>query len=333
MSKKLLTPKSLTDTIVRIGLFVAILCLFSNTTNAQSVFEDRQKENIIKNEIASQTTWDYKYIKDKPSKTGIKTSYIRYDQAGNIIESVTYKMQDTLAYETYKYNKLGKRTDYTKKKGVVVAYQKTSNYNEMGDLVKESGFDGAYNFQNNFEYLENGNLKHITYTLDKKLTEKRVFQHEGDMTTISIQNPSGVVMSYISLKHDSKDNVVEEVALDAQKKPVEKKLFVYNNDNKVVSEVKYRGDNFLYKLTYLYNDKGNLVTVDEENPEEGKYSKKQYLFDQSGNLTSMRWRRNAKEDFSERNYQYDNRNICQQYETYYPATKFRILTKLTYDNF
>ncbi|MBN1181793.1 MAG: hypothetical protein JXB49_05850, partial [Bacteroidales bacterium] len=268
----------------------------------------------------------------KPSKTGIKTSFIRFNQTGNVIESVTYKMQDTLAYETYKYNKQGKRTDYTKKRGVVVAYQKTSYYNELGDLIKELGFDGTYSFHNNYEYFENGKLKQITYTLDKKLTEKRLFQHEGVMTTISIQNPSGAIISYISLKHDSKDNVVEEIAMDTQKKPVEKKLFVYNSNNKVVSEVKYRGDNFIYKLTYLYNDKGDLVTVDEENPEEGKYSKKQFLYDPAGNLTTMKWRRNSKEDFSERNYQYDGKNLCTQYETYYPATKFRVLTKLTYEN-
>ena len=311
---------------------ILLITTYSNLIIAQSVFEDKQKEAIVKNKITSQTTWDYNYIKNKLSKSGVKTSFIRYNQEGNTIESVTYKMKDTLAYETYKYNTEGKRTDYTKKKGLKIAYRKTSEYNEKGNLVKEEGFDGTFNFENKYSYFPDGKLKKIEYYVSDKLNEERNFEHTGDLTMITVTNASGAVQSYISLKHDNNGNVTEEIVYDAQKNPLEKKLMVYNIDNQVVSEVKYRGDNFSYKQTYLYNNKGNLVNIDEENKEEGRFSKKQFGYDENGNLISMKWRRNAKEDFSERNYQYDEKNLCTQYETYYPGTKFRVLTKLTYED-
>ncbi len=326
--------KFLSETIHLKCLIGLLLIIFASAklVNAQSVFEDKQKEAIVKNNITSQTTWDYNYIKDKPSKSGVKTSYIRYNQLGNTIESITYKMKDTLAYEIYKYNTEGKRTDYTKKRGIKIAYRKTSEYDENGKLIKEEGFDGTFNFENRYEYFSTGKLKQISYYVSDKLTEQRNFEHTGDLTMITVTNTSGGVQSYISLKYDTNGNVIEEINYNSKKNPLEKKILVYNNDNHVVSEVKYRGDNFSYKQTYLYNTKGDLVNIDEENTEEGRFSKKQFGYDQSGNLISMKWRRNEKEDFSERNYQYDDRNLCTQYDTYYPSTKFRVLTKLTYED-
>ena len=300
-------------------------------TNAQNIFEEKQKKVIIKNNIFSLTTWDYYYTNGKPSKNGIKTSFNKYDNFGNIIELITYKLKDTAAYETFKYNNEGKRTDYIKRKGVKIAYQKTSRFDDIGKLIQENGFDGASDFQNDYTYDNDGKLEQITYMLDKITHEKRVFNHEGNITGITVYNSADEITSYLSLKYDEHDNVVEEVVYNTDKIPTEKKLYVYDNDNNVISEVKYRGDNFYYKLTYLYNSNGELINIDEENPNEGRYQKKQYFYDDNNNLVEMRWRRNAGEDFSLRTYQYDEDNICFQYETFYPVTEFRILTKLNYE--
>lgn len=305
--------------------------IFTISSNAQNIFEEQQKKIIIKNDILSLTTWDYNYIKDKLSRSGVKTSFNKFDHAGNIIESITYKLKDTLALETFKYNEEGKRTDYLKKKGVRIAYQKSSRYDDNGHLTSESGFNGSSDFRNDYEYSADGKLSQITYMIDKNLNEKRVFTHEDIMTEITVYNADEAVVSYLSLKHDASGNVIEEIVYDRDKKPTDKKIYVYNNDNRVISEVKYRGDNFYYKLTYLYNSKGDLTNLDEENPNEGRYQKKLFSYDENGNLTEMKWRRNAKEDFSTRTYQYDKNDICEQYETYYPSTKFRVLTRLNYE--
>lgn len=300
-------------------------------TNAQNIFEEKQKKVITNNNVFSLTTWDYYYTNGKPSKNGIKTSFNKYDHFGNITELITYKLKDTAAYETFKYNDEGKRIDYIKRKGVKVAYQKTSMYDDDGKLIQEIGFDGASDFQNEYTYNNDGQLEQITYTLDKSIHEKRVFNHQGNITNITVYNSADEITSYLSLKNDEHDNVVEEVVYNTNKIQTEKKLFVYDSDNNVISEVKYRGDKFYYKLTYLYNSKSELINIDEENSNEGRYQKKQYFYDDKNNLVEMRWRRNAGEDFSLRTYQYDEDNICSQYETFYPVTRFRVLTKLNYE--
>ncbi len=310
-------------------LFLLLILPFKS--GAQNIFEEKQKKVVTTNHIFSLTTWDYNYTNGKPSKSGIKTSYNKFDQTGNVIELITYKLKDTVAHETFEYNNEGKRTDYVKRKGVKIAYQKTSRYNDDGKLVQEIGFDGVSDFQNDYVYNMDKKLEQITYILENRINEKRVFEHEGNTTNITVYNNGDEIISYLTLKYDENDNVVQEVAYNTDKIPIEKKLYVYNNDNKVISEVKYRGENFYYKLTYLYNSKGELTNIDEENPNEGRYLKKQFFYDEDENLMEMRWRRNAGEDFSVRTYQYDNDNICSQYDTYYPITKFRVLTKLNYE--
>ena len=96
-----------------VGVFIVVFA-----AKGQPVFEEQQKMKVIANNVISQTTWDHNFIKGKYSKKGTKTSYTKYDKKGNIIETVTYKLQDILSHEKYKYDKEGKRTDYIKKRGV-----------------------------------------------------------------------------------------------------------------------------------------------------------------------------------------------------------------------
>ncbi len=314
--------------LIIVGVFTTLFTV----VKSQPVFEDQQKEKVIAHNIVSQTTWDHNFEDGKFSKKGIKTSYIKYDKKGNIIETVTYKLQDILSHEEYKYNNEGKRTDYIKKRGVVIAYQKSSKYDENGNLTREYGFDGSSKFNNTYEYGNNNKLKQISYFIEDKLKEKRVFEHEGNISNITVYNSSGTALSYVKLRYDKNENVIEETVYDNNKNLVEKKLYVHNSDNKVISEVKYRGEEFYYKLTFLYNSNGDLTNIDEENPNEGRFLKKKFSYDGKDNLTEMLWRRDSNDKFSSRTYTYDNEGICIQYETYYPQTKFRVLTKLTYES-
>lgn len=325
---------SLPDVIVKRFISGLILIVTVNVFSfGQPVFEDKQKETVIGNGIESVTTWDYYYTNNKLDKTGQRTSYTKFDKKGNIIETITYKSRDTLAHETFKYNREGKRTDYMKKKGLKIAYQKSSTYDNDGNLTLEAGFDGSSPFRNEYDYENNGKLKQIRYYLDNHLKEKRDFKNDGNLTEIAVYNSSNSVISYLSLKYDDNGNVVEEITYNLEKVPLEKKLYVYNSNNKVISEVKYRGDAFYYKLTYLYNSQNDLTNIDEENPNERRFLKKQFTYDPKGNLLEMTWRRNSKEAFSSRTYTYDEKNNCTQYETFYPGTNFKVLTKLTYDTY
>jgi hypothetical protein len=307
--------------------------IFFSQVLSQPIFETKNKQIIIKQNVRSQTNWDYNFIKDKPSSKGNKTSYTRYNSRGDIVEFVTYKLKDTLIYETYEYNTEGYRVDYTKHKGGKknISYRKISEYDDNGNLILEQGFDGSEKFKNTYEYNDNGKLKEINYYIDNTLNEKRIFKHDSNITDVAIYNSANKITSYMSLKYDGKGNLIEETQFDVNKNPIENRIFVYNNELKVISEVKYREGNFFYKLTYLYDSAGELINIDEENLEHSRFIKKNFKYDDKGFLIEMNWRRKPVEEFNTRNYAYNNEGLCTQVLTYYPSTKFKVLTKYEYE--
>jgi hypothetical protein len=300
---------------------------------SQPIFETKNKEVIVKQKVESQTNWDYNFNKGKPSPKGILTSYTRYNSRGDIEEYVTYKMKDTLTYETFDYDQQGKRIDYTKHKGGKknISYQKISKYDDKGNLISENGFDGTEKFRNNYHYNDQGKLSDINYYIENTLSEKRIFQYNGDTAQVTILNSSDIVTSYMSLKYDDNGNMLEETIYDANKNLLETRIFVYNSESKVISEVKYLQGNFSYKLAYLYDTRGELINIDEENLENSRYIKKNFKYNDNGFLIEMNWRRKPDEDFNKRNYTYDGNGLCTQVLTYYPSTDFKILTKYEYE--
>jgi len=311
-----------------------ILVLFlSQRLLSQPVFETKNKEVIIKQKVESQTSWDYNFVKNKSSQKGNLTSYTKYNERGDIVEFVTYKLKDTLTYETYEYNQQGNRTDYTKHKGgrKNISYQKISRYDDKGNLISEYGFDGTEKFKNTYLYNDQGKLAEINYYIENALNEKRVFKYDGNTTEVTVINSANIITSYMSLDYDTKGNILEETIYDADRSPLENRIFVYNNESKVISEVKYRLGNFYYKLTYLYDFSGELINIDEENLENNRYIKKNFKYNDKGYLIEMNWRRKPDEEFNTRNYAYNERGLCTQVLTYYPSTKFKVLTKYEYE--
>ena len=314
-----------------VGIIMSLF--FSLQLLSQPVFETKNKEVIIRHKVKSQTNWDYNFVKNKPSSKGDMTSYTRFNSRGDIVEFVTYKLKDTLTYETYEYDQQGKRTDYTKHKGGRrnISYQKISRYDDNGNLILEQGFDGAEKFKNAYLYNDKGKLSEINYYIENTLNEKRVFKQDGNTTEVTVLNSANIVTSYISLKYDSKGNLLEETIFDSNRNTVENRIFVYNNESKVISEVKYRLGEFYYKLTYLYDSSGELINIDEENQENSRFIKKNFRYDDKGFLIEMSWRRKPEEEFSTRNYIYNDKGLCMQVLTYYPSTNFKILTKHEYE--
>ncbi len=95
--------------------------------------------------------------------------------------------------------------------------------------------------------------------------------------------------------------------------------------------MKYRLDKFYYKITYKYDSRGNIIEINEENPNDGSYVKKTYKYNSNGNLTEFSWRRRPSDDFSTKTFTYNSKNICTGVVTYYPGTKFKVLTRYTYE--
>jgi hypothetical protein len=321
--------------MMRIIICISLLIAYLLQGFGQPIFETKYKQTIVQLRIKSQTNFDYNYVKNKLSSKGVKTSYTEYNANGDIVKFITYKLKDTLTLEEYTYDETGKRIDYTKHKGSSknIAYQKISKYNKEGKLIQEHGFDGSERFKNSYKYNSDNKLKEINYFLDNELNEKRTFIHDGDITEVKVYNALKQITSYMTLKYNSKRDIIEEIVYDANRNPLEKKLYVYNNESKVVSEVKYRLEQFYYKLTYLYDSKSNLINIDEESINNKRYVKKSFGYDSSGNLIEMKWRRKPGEEFNQRNYSYDTKGLCTLVITFYPSTNFKVLTKYEYEFF
>jgi hypothetical protein len=301
---------------------------------AQPGLDKKNTETIIQNKIKSRTQYDDSYIDGKQISKNTRTSYIKYNKFGNVVEQITYKSKDTLTLEVYEYNSIGNRIEYTKHSGgsFIIAYKKLSTYDKNNNLILEAGYNGTENFKNVYEYDNKDRLIKIEYYLGgNQLDEKRTFINVGKKTTVNVYNAAGSLTSKIGLTHDKNDNLIEELSYGQNNQVLEKKNYTYNADNNLVEEIKYRLDKFYYKITYKYDNRDNIIEINEENPNEGSYVKKTYKYDSKGNLTEFSWRRRPSDDFSTKTFTYNSKNICTGVVTYYPGTKFKVLTRYTYE--
>jgi hypothetical protein len=315
---------------MRLLLIITCCYLFTHTF-AQSPDELKNKENIASNKVKTQISCDYKYIGDKPDKNGVKTSVKAFSTTGDIIQVNALNSSGAVLHtEKYSYDSRGNKTEYTRKSGDN-SYQKKYIYNEKNLLTEESGFDGVENFRNLYAYNAQGDMTEIRYMKNSALQEKRVFNKDGVTTNVSVFNKAGTLSSRLVLIYDSRGNLIEESIYGINQNPIEKKTYNYDEKKKLKEEARYKLNKIAIRNTYNYNTSGALVEITEEGPNAAKFVKKSMSFDTRGNLIEIKWRRNGSEDFNRIAYQYDERGLCISADTFYPATKYRVMTKYSYE--
>ena len=309
-----------------LALLLVISPAFSQTTDDLKI-----REAIARNKVKSQINWDYKYVKDKPEKTGVKTSVTLYSVNGDILQVNALNPKGAVLHtEKYTYDSKGNKTEYNRTSGEN-SYQKKYIYNDKNQLIEENGFDGVENFRNLYTYNVKGDMSEIRYMKKTILQEKRVFVKENTSTQVSVYNSAGALTSRLVLKYDSKENLVEEAVYGMNQSALEKKTYHYDDKRNLKEEARYKMDKITLKTTYNYNASGALLEIQEEAPGVPRYIKKSLTYDTKGNLLEIKWRRKGTEEFNSIAYQYDERGLCISADTYYPATKYRVLTKYTYE--
>jgi hypothetical protein len=312
------------------SLILALLLVISQSYS-QNTDDLKIREAIARNKVKNQINWDYKYIKDKPEKTGVKTSVTMYSVNGDISQVNAFNPKGAILHtEKYAYDSKGNKTEYIRTSGEN-SYQKKYIYNDKNQLTEESGFDGVENFRNLYTYNAKGEMSEIRYMKKTVLQEKRVFVKENTSTRVSVYNSAGALTSRLVLTYDSKGNLVEEAVYGMNQSELEKKTYHYDDKKNLKEEARYKLDKITLKTTYNYNASGALLEIQEEAPGVPRYSKKSLTYDTNGNLIEIKWRRKGTEEFNRITYQYDNRGLCTSADTYYPATKYRVLTKYTYE--
>jgi len=310
-------------------LFIFLYCI-SCTIYSQST-EEREKKIIIRNNIKTKIQWDFSFDKAIQSEQGKKISVTTYSKSGDIMEENTLDNKgQVIGWEKYQYNDKGDRMFYERVNGVN-KYNKTFQYDARNNVVQESGFNGAENFKNNITYDPKGKPVQIIYSINDHLDEKRLYEYIGTVSIISIYKIGNVLSSKLKLVYDEKGNIIEETMYSMDNKELEKKILSYDNASRQIAEEKIKGGIFFYKLTNTYNFKGDILTVSEENTTDKKFVKKSYDYDVNENLIEYKWRRNPNDEFNVKTYTYDSKGMCQTEHTYYPATKFELLTKYEYE--
>lgn len=314
-------------------LFIIAGILILATGKAQNPDEPKNKENIAANKVKNQISWDYKYINDKPDKNGVKTSVTTYSSKGDVIQVNALNPAGAVLHsESYAYDGRGNKTEYTRKSGDN-SYQKKYVYNAKNLVTEESGFDGVENFRNIYTYDDEGNMTEIRYMKNTILQEKRVFVKDGVTTNVSVYNKLGTLTSKLVLIYDGRGNLVEESIYGLNSNPLEKKTYNYDDKKKLKEEARYKLNKITVRNTYNYTAAGKLTEITEESPGTQKFVKKSISYDARGNITDIKWRRNSTEEFNRITYQYDDSGLCTSAETYYPATKYRVLTKYVYERY
>jgi hypothetical protein len=140
-----------------------------------------------------------------------------------------------------------------------------------------------------------------------------------------------VLLSKLVLRYDERKNLIEESVYGINQSELEKKTYNYDDNKKLTEEAKYKLDKVTLKTCYTYNAKGDLVEISEENPGVAKFIKKSYTYDNMDNLKDISWRRKGNEEFNRITYSYDGKGLCSSTDTWYPATKYKVLTKYTYE--
>lgn len=298
---------------------------------AQNTEDLKNREILSKNRVKTQICWDYKYTGDKPATKGIKTSITTFSGSGDVTLTNALNPEGAVMHtEKYSYDSKGNKTEYTRNSGAD-SYQKKYIYNEKNLLTEESGFDGVENFKNQYTYNTAGEITEIRYHKNASLFEKRVFLKDGVTTTVNVFNRTGTLTSRLVLIYDSRGNLIEESVFGLSQDPIEKKTYNYDEKRKLKEEAKYKLNKMTVRNTYNYTSSGALTEITEESPLNPKFIKKSISYSPSGSITEIKWRRKGTEEFNQITYKYDNRGLCISAETFYPSTRYRVLTKYEYE--
>jgi len=312
-----------------ITIFVVITCVFSQTFG--QTLKKKEEELFKANNVKAQIKYDYKYVKGKLSSPGIKAAMNVYDEEGRLLEKNSFNPKGTVVFkEVFKYDSKGNRTFY-ERKGTTGEYKKESDYDEESRLLSEKGYDGSASFRTEYKYNSDNRVTEITYFALNTVDEKRVYTYTGDKAVVEILKGGKNLISKLELLFDKNNNVLEEVVIGPDNKVLEKKLYSYNEQGDIVNEKKYRGSTLFYDVDYSYNDKGDLVTISESSNNDKPFIKKRYTYDNLGRVIKYEWKRNSGDDYNTKDFKYGSEKVCTEVVTFYPKTKYKLLSRYKYE--
>lgn len=317
---------------------ILFLCLIGIVLpgTSQIIFEDIEKEWIKKNNIKKKEQYDYAYSGGEPGTKNYKSSVVIYNEDGNILEERNYRATGAIMYvSTYKYDSHGNRIKYLKYKGdkEKITYKQSFIYDNKGNKLMESGFNGAENYKNTYKYNGAGELVEINYYLGSTLDEKRLLERNGNITVIKVYDANDKFKYTITNRYDGNGNLLEEVKTEENVES-RKVNYAYDHNQNINEEVKFLYGNFSYQIKYKYDSKGRLIELEERVPDiPSAYVLKKYRYSPDGKLVAEEWRNDPNKDFSSKEYKYNSNGVLIETDCYFASYKFKVLYKYKYEKF
>ncbi len=229
------------------------------------------------------------------------TCGFEYDENGRI----TKRIEGESYYNVYIYDSEGKllkweewRSEKTDKKDKnkepvlvkteYVFYRDEFEYDENGNLIKETYYDTEGNVSQITEnaYNSNGKLQSVVIYSGEDIIEKYELEYDdngnlikfvvvGTSVTEYVYNEASVVVESISKsvetdtpirkdEYDSAGNIIKTTEYDETGKPTSIKEFVYDSFGKITGDSYYDGEgNVEWESKYEYDKNGNLTEKEE----------------------------------------------------------------------
>jgi hypothetical protein len=318
---------------MRFFLILVAFFLLNIIAFSQSV-ELMDKERISKNKIMRQSLFEYDYVKGKPESKGTKARIDSFDRQGNRVEQINFRSTGSVHYiVSFKYDLSGNKTEYAKYSGEdrKLNYKQSIRFNSKGNKLAETGFNGIDSFRIIYNYNKLNKLAEVIFFIQKKLDEKRVFTYSGNSADLKVLDGNGNLKFTQKNNYSNTGKLLDETRIEPDNTTSRKVIYTYDDKDNLTSETKYLGAKMAGKITRIYNEKGLLSEVYQENTDGNKFMTNKYLYNDKNWLIDEQSRADANKDFSKNSYSYDENGICKTIDSYYASYKQQVLSVFLYE--
>lgn len=316
------------------GLLICTIAVVS--VLAQNETEPYDSELINQNNVKAQTTYDYDYINGKPAKKGTRSLSIKFDSKGNKIEEIGYKGKGEVYYvQTYAYDAKSRMTEYCKYKGnrKTLEYKMVVKYDNNGNKLLETGFNGSENFKNVYSYGNDGRIAQTVYYVGSRIDERRNHIHKGNITEVTVQSGNGVQLYLLKDYYDNKHNLIKEEQVENNHTVSRRMEYDYDSKGNQTSEAKYMNNKLVYRIDRTFDSKGKLLEVNQENSGSPRFLANKYKYDSAGRIAEELFRSDTSKEFSKNIYKYQDNGLPEAVDSYFASYKYQVLYIYAYETY
>ncbi|MBU0764733.1 MAG: hypothetical protein KJ607_07860 [Bacteroidetes bacterium] len=198
------------------------------------------------------------------------SSYIEYDEHGNVVLAETYMAEDEIESKN------------------------TYLYDEKGRLVEEVNYISIEEFGEKLSYIRDDDGKitavEVTYG-DGSMSFRRYERDVAEKTlTITITDDDGESEGSETIKFNDNDLMVEKTVVNEDNVIEEHIRIEYDSENKIVKECEYEsGDRLMFENLYKYDETGKLILRVKVNRKRELIEKVEINYDERGNAIEQKY--------------------------------------------